>query len=555
MKMVSRATLRCLPSMALSSALVLTSALTLVSTFASTFALADTIGDVKPSSNVVSKQSKRSPPEPKPVTKEIRTVTYTGSSENFPNPERGFVYQNDVAWPESTPWGFCGQGNNFTAYNYTAWNTPLDPALLAEQRALGRSVVMSRYHIAAFRNGELTPEYLTFLNKDFETARQAGIKLVIRFAYNYPNGGPDAPIDRVLQHLEQLKPILQQNKDVIAYMEAGFVGCWGEWNRSSSGLSYTNVDVNDPTTGRTSPSERQIVDKILAVLPKERMVAIRYTTRKFSYFGNEDISPLTPLTSSTAFDGSNRARVGHQDDCFVCNSTHGGTYWNPRGDFTESPNFLKRETEFVVQGGEPGDPESTDPSEPGNVNSPLSACPAVAEVLREQHWSVVGLFNVQSAISAIKRWQRDGCWDEFNLKLGYRFRLVDAAIPTTGQAGTPIALSVTMANDGYARPYNPRLVEVVLRNQTTGTETRLNVATAEDKRLWLPAPGTTSALPINITLPIDLAAGTYDVFLNLPDPEPSIYAKANFSIRLANADTWEPSTGYNKLLTTLTVQP
>lgn len=475
-----------------------------------------------------------------------QTLTYTSTTVNFPNPERGFAFENDVIWPEPAPWDFCGTGNNFTAYNYTAWNTPIDPLFLRDQRRLGRTVIMSRYHIADFRNRDLTPEYLAFLQRDFNTVRQAGFKLVIRFAYNYPKGGPDAPVAVILRHLEQLKPVLQKNKDVIAYMEAGFVGCWGEWHSSSNGLNYPWDNLDDPRTGRITAEAKLILDEILEVLPPERMVALRYPVHKFSYFGNTDITPIAPLTARTAFKGTNRSRVGHQDDCPVCDERHGGGYWNPRGDFTEAPNFLKQETEFVVQGGEPGDPPTAD--------SPLSSCETISTLFREQHWSVVGLFNVGSPTSAIDRWQRDGCWTEFNRKLGYRFRLTQATLPVAAKPGTAQTFSLTLVNDGYARPYNPRLVEIVLRNQSTKVDTRLRVTPSQDVRLWLPAPSQSKLLSLPVTLPTTLAAGSYDVFLNLPDPEPLLYKRAAYSIRLANTGIWESAAGFNKL-GTLTVNP
>jgi hypothetical protein len=484
-----------------------------------------------------------------------RTITYAASNQDFANPERGFAYENDVPWPDKVTWDFCGQGNNFTAYNYTAWNTPLNAAFLASERAQGRSLVTSRYHIADFRNRDLTPEYVAFLERDFATARDAGVKIHLRFAYNYPFGGPDAPLAVVLRHIDQLKPVFQNNKDVIAFVNAGFVGCWGEWHDSSNGLAYPNDGAGSATDGRITPAQFQIIDKLLEALPRDRMMTLRYPRHKFNYFGSTDLTPIANLTEGEAFGGSNRARIGFEDDCFVCNATHGGSYWNPRGDFTETPNFLKGETAYVVQGGEPGDPESTDPSQPPNPTSPLSSCAAVETLFREQHWSLVGLYNLQSPASAIKRWERDGCLETFKQKLGYRFRLVEAVVPTAAKAGAPLALTITMANDGYARPYNPRLVEMVLRNQSTKVETRLTVATAQDKRLWLPAPGQTNVLPITTTLPANLAAGQYDVFVNLPDPEPRIYTRAEFSIRLANVNTWEPGSGYNSLQTAISVEP
>ena len=48
-------------------------------------------------------------------------------------------------------------------------------------------------------------------------------------------------------------------------------------------------------------------------------------------------------------------------------------------------------------------------------------------------------------------------------------------------------------------------------------------------------------------------AGEYNVYLNLPDPYASLHDNPDFSIRLANLNVWEETTGYN-LLTTVTVK-
>jgi hypothetical protein len=63
-----------------------------------------------------------------------------------------------------------------------------------------------------------------------------GLKLVVRFAYNYEAGGADAPLDVVLAHIDQLGPVLREHRDVILVIESGFVGAWGEWHSSTNGL-------------------------------------------------------------------------------------------------------------------------------------------------------------------------------------------------------------------------------------------------------------------------------------------------------------------------------
>jgi len=54
-------------------------------------------------------------------------------------------------------------------------------------------------------------------------------------------------------------------------------------------------------------------------------------------------------------------------------------------------------------------------------------------------------------------------------------------------------------------------------------------------------------------LPPNLPAGNYEVLINLPDPEPTLFNNPLYSIQLANANTWEASTGYNKLNHTIQV--
>lgn len=47
--------------------------------------------------------------------------------------------------------------------------------------------------------------------------------------------------------------------------------------------------------------------------------------------------------------------------------------------------------------------------------------------------------------------------------------------------------------------------------------------------------------------PADIRQAIYEIFLNLPDPIPTLYANPNYSIQLANTGLWESATGYNKL--------
>jgi hypothetical protein len=243
------------------------------------------------------------------------TVTYESSSEDFPNPERGFFVP------------FNPIGNNPVS--------PLQLSDLQKVRSQNMTLVRRIYLISEFREKPLSQSFLKMISQDCETARQAGVKLIIKFSYNWLGGGPDAPRDRIISHLEQLRPILAENYDAIAYIHAGFIGYWGEWNRSTNKL----LNTQDMKT---------ILLKILSVLPAERMVALRYPKNKRDIYENEN-----PLSIKEAFNGTYRARTGANNECFLASIDDWGTYMSTDPKIIEiEKNFLNLDNRYVVQGGE-----------------------------------------------------------------------------------------------------------------------------------------------------------------------------------------------------------
>ena len=129
---------------------------------------------------------------------------------------------------------------------------------------------------------------------DFDQARAAGVKLIPRFAYTItahqgacPESGDcppygDAPKAIVLQHIAQLAPLLQKNADVIACVQLGFIGTWGE-------NYYTDYfgDASSNGAGQLLDSNwRDRIDVLKAMLnalPADRMVQVRYPQFKQKY--------------------------------------------------------------------------------------------------------------------------------------------------------------------------------------------------------------------------------------------------------------------------------
>lgn len=229
----------------------------------------------------------------------------------------------------------------------------------------------------------LTADAMSDLDGDFAAVRAAGIKIIPRFMYSFPCvnalepcgpatfGDTDAPLPRVLEHIDQLAPVLQANADVIAFMEMGFIGPWGEWHNSTNGFLATQFTVNE--------SSAAIVARVLAALPVRRMVNIALWHHKQALLG---IS--APLTAAQAFSGTPQARIGHQDDCFLATATNGNTYadhYTGSRDPEPAKQYVSAENRYVPQGGESC---SFDQSA-----QPFVQCPnAVAELTRIR-WSAL----------------------------------------------------------------------------------------------------------------------------------------------------------------------
>lgn len=179
------------------------------------------------------------------------------------------------------------------------------------------SLVRMLYSLRDFRETPLPAEVLAALVADFERARAAGVKVIPRFSYSSAIGQPDASVERILSHLEQLKPALGANADVIAFFEAGCAGAWGEWHSSTNGLFDTTPGQGWP---RVNAKTRAIVDKLLEVLPRDRMIALRWPRFKWDFFGEE------PLSVKDGFGGTPKARTRAINDCFLASPDDMGAY-------------------------------------------------------------------------------------------------------------------------------------------------------------------------------------------------------------------------------------
>jgi len=422
---------------------------------------------------------------------------FSFTDADFPNPERGF---------------------------YKAAETDLDAlsaAFVADAYAQGHRLIYARINLEPYRAADLPAAFLAATEAGFDTARRGGVKLIIRATYNYPRGeteyrdARDASLSRVLGHLAQLKPLFHRNEDVTAFVQAGFVGAWGEWHTSSNDL--------------TTPANRtRIKDALLDAAPATRFVQFRYPPYIQAW------TPRLPGLDA-ALDGS--FRIGFHNDCFLASDTDVGTYDEDADVRAGQRRYNDAQGDLAPFGGETCNPaDDPDPR-------PRAAC---ADILQEgARYNLTYLNDGYYRRLFHDNWRKQGCLDEVRRRMGYRLALVSVSQPVAAARGGALSLFVVVRNSGWARLYNARPVEILLRDRETGAVRRLE-ARGADPRRWL--PGTETRETLTVTLPQNVL-GAQEVWLALPDAGPRLRHDPRFAIRPANADVpargqgWDPMLG------------
>jgi hypothetical protein len=467
------------------------------------------------------------------------TIHYTPDTGDFPNPDRGF-------------------------YRYTQTRASQYSALYAEELKAFRSpgssnnseyqtinTLIFRYFILdSFKDGPVSQDFLDAMQMDFDAAREAGVKLIPRFTYtvssmegNCPEGFicppyGDAPVEIVLAQIGQLGPVLTQNADVISCVQLGFIGTWGEnyytdyfGDASSNGGQGKLLDEN-------WEARLAVLKALLAATPDEIMVQVRYPQMKqrFVYGINADTS-VSPLTRQEAFSAEHKARIGFHNDCLFASADDFGTYEDygnsstpRRTDIPNLKDYFAKDSKYVIVGGE----TCSDGFSPENDCAPAGMA---EDDLRLLHYTYL---NADYNNEVNNDWAEGGCIEAIKRNLGYRFVLNEAVLPEEIKSGSSFKVQLSLENVGYASPVKERKVKLIFKSTNGSGISEFDIDT--DVRMWFDQISLSQSFTAD-----NLPKGTYDVFLKLEDPHESIKDMPEYSIRLANTDMWEDSTGYNNL--------
>ncbi len=418
------------------------------------------------------------------------------------------------------------------------------------------SLAQSYFYLTYTIGRKLTEEHFHTMQRYFDELQAQGKKAVLRFAYekDFAGRAPVGPtLQQALSHLEELKPFLEKNKDLILVVQAGVIGAWGEWHSSVHGLENSQTAM----TG--------ILEKLLEVVPQDKQVQVRVPEYKNLLKDKPELYN----------------RLSFHDDFIVIRPDK----WD--GDMHEGTNNFNQmvdESPYLVVDGElpwgfwsaGADPDS--PSAGWLIDGMQTArrlflqhftSLSVIHNYKEQHanrtfdennppeYSMVvwkktfihedslrkygmpvsdGYFKRKSGEQVARN-----VFDYIRDHLGYRIELQRLDMPAKLHAGTGNPLKLKLVNRGFATLFGNHPVCYVLIGPT-GKVTEFPVEA--DPQEWQPfSPGDSTYTPLLhkvetvIALPADFPKGTYQLGLWIPDGGKELKYNARYAIRCANGNT------------------
>jgi hypothetical protein len=482
-------------------------------------------------------------------TKQFHGI-YANNSEGLHNPERGLrleVALDVETWNSDTA-GITGLLEQ-EARKYASDSLTLVQTYFYLTHLAGKPVAQK--HFAAMQ---------TFLNK----LRELGMKAVLRFAYerDFKGRAATGPTEAdIKRHTGQLKPFLAANSDVIAVVQAGFIGAWGEWHGSVHGLE------------NTAETKKNILARICDMTPANRMIQVRVPAYK------------NLLKDDTA----RYNRLSFHDD-FIVIKPH---VWD--GGLSEgTPAYAQIVAEspaLMVDGELPWGFWSAhqDPDDPHSgwlINGAQTArrlflqhFTSLSAIHNYKERSAADKFSMQywketpiseAFLSAHKMpfsetyfQKSDGtpaARSEFEYirdHLGYRIELQELGTNPEWKKGSAHRVDISLINRGFSTLFNEHPVFLVLID-TAGNVCH-SAPTGANVHHWQPHhPQDASRTPLvhrisaSVDLPATFPAGVYQLGLWIPDGSEKLMYNPRYAIRCANSDVPWVSTaagyGVNSLI-------
>ncbi len=371
--------------------------------------------------------------------------------------------------------------------------------------------------------GPISAQMLSDIDSRLSAFAGTGRRIMPRFTYNFGPSGPtaqDAPLSVILNHIDQVAPIILKYKDLVFGLEAGFIGTWGEWHDSTNG--------ND-----TAAAQAAVLNKELSYFSGVFPILERYPGDLIQYTGG-----FTPPSG-----------IGLHDDSYASTSTDGGTWTtcpNTEGyclsgvTASQLENYAAAVSTATMFVGEFAEAYST-----------LQTCSALD--------AYSYLYHVQSIIltppaDVTAELQNEGCALNFYNKVGTRIEVQQVTVSGTPSASGQFTVGMKLVNTGYGRVIRQRHATLLLLSGgTVVAQYPLALSTMDLTQLASAATPVAQTFQASVTLPASLTAGqVYTLALSVPDPATSLSSQAAYALPLNSMDAYgqaifNSATGYNQL--------
>jgi hypothetical protein len=435
-------------------------------------------------------------------------ITYTLDNSVIANPERGF-------------------------YEYTSTGSSGGYSLLTQSTLAGYrtnenvTVIQRQFFLRDFITGiPITNTYINNMQTDFDRIRGAGIKVIARFTYSSSlltstssTAGMYQPTkSQILSHIDDLKTVVNANKDVIVSIQAGFIGRYGEWYYTQGPEDSDPNLVGSPDFGNKSTinatqsnNRKEVVDYMLSQFDTSIPLQVRTVPIKQTFYP------------------SGNSRIGIYNDSFL-------NTWGDSGTFTaDSVGATPSLSEIAIfQIASLNAPISGETNGTNSVTLSRTDGPNAKIELDFYNWSLI---NRDYFPAVIASWTASGDFDIISRDLGYRFQLNSTKFSRNGNS---LNIIIDITNIGYANSFKSRSAYIVFKNNSTSATYSYQITT--DVNTWY------TNVILNQTFDISgLPSGSYNSYIWLPDNNVTLSTRPEYSIRFSNTGTWDSITGYNNL--------
>ncbi len=444
-------------------------------------------------------------------------IDYTESTETIDNPGAGYT---------STLWMSCAPGDT-PIFNPTG-NLMLILVDLGGFSSGSNGTTDEQGNYTPGQDYDLDETFFRNLRATLDNCRRNGCTIALRFRYDDVGKLDPEPAtyDKMVEHIEQIRAdgLLEDYKDIIAFVESGFVGSWGEhW-----GGKFCSFE-----------DKARLLGILLDVVPAPIPVTVRTPPTFTTWAGitEDDLTDYTPEP------GSDASRVCLYNDGYMGSDIDLGTYHNRERDTA----WVGRQALTSYFGGEfSGNLEFTmqyDTYLPENAipemyKTHLSYINSNIYQLYKDYtfgaqYDVEGVDNSAYYGQTVFKFMRD--------HIGYRFVIRDCDLSAQVQQGDVLTVSAEIENTGFANPLMEQKAEILLEKDGDYIRTEVDV----DTKTWYSR--TTVQPEFELKLPGGLETGEWNVYFKLSTGNNTLDEMHMRSVQFANNGTWHSGLGANYL--------